>query len=241
MGLKESGLRGSLRNVSVGIDAIPDSVTDHWTSSGSGDYMINGVGDVDIDITHQGNASWDSDDDFDSYVQFDGDSDLALGDGELTNVNSNHISAGVWAKTDDASDQQGIMGVRTTSGSTNEGWDIQFWNGEIAIEFEDEGSTDRSPFYSIESDTWYLIGFSAEGEDLDIYVYDVNGQVATSSPTGENRGGISDSGLTVAMGQRSATIGGDDDIPRAVAEAFLFRDYEASEEEWDQIHDATAP
>ena len=27
MGLKESGLRGSLRNVSVGIDAIPDTVT----------------------------------------------------------------------------------------------------------------------------------------------------------------------------------------------------------------------
>ena len=29
MGLKESGLRGSLRNVSVGIDAIPDSVVYH--------------------------------------------------------------------------------------------------------------------------------------------------------------------------------------------------------------------
>ena len=29
MGLKESGLRGSLRNVSVGIDAIPDSGLDH--------------------------------------------------------------------------------------------------------------------------------------------------------------------------------------------------------------------
>ena len=30
MGLKESGLRGSLRNVSVGIDAIPDSVVDDF-------------------------------------------------------------------------------------------------------------------------------------------------------------------------------------------------------------------
>ena len=30
MGLKESGLRGSLRNVSVGIDAIPDSVVDNF-------------------------------------------------------------------------------------------------------------------------------------------------------------------------------------------------------------------
>ena len=30
MGLKEPGLRGSLRNVSVGIDAIPDSVVDNF-------------------------------------------------------------------------------------------------------------------------------------------------------------------------------------------------------------------
>ena len=40
MGLKESGLRGSLRNVSVGIDAIPDTVVsrqdDNITSTQSG-------------------------------------------------------------------------------------------------------------------------------------------------------------------------------------------------------------
>ena len=37
MGLKESGLRGSLRNVSVGIDAIPDSglLHDDWSDSPS--------------------------------------------------------------------------------------------------------------------------------------------------------------------------------------------------------------
>ena len=32
MGLKESGLRGSLRNVSVGIDAIPDSVVSRYNA-----------------------------------------------------------------------------------------------------------------------------------------------------------------------------------------------------------------
>ena len=34
MGLKESGLRGSLRNVSVGIDAIPDSDLTQYSSTG---------------------------------------------------------------------------------------------------------------------------------------------------------------------------------------------------------------
>ena len=33
MGLKESGLRGSLRNVSVGIDAIPDTLGNRWSAS----------------------------------------------------------------------------------------------------------------------------------------------------------------------------------------------------------------
>ena len=36
MGLKESGLRGSLRNVSVGIDAIPDSVVSRPEDNDSG-------------------------------------------------------------------------------------------------------------------------------------------------------------------------------------------------------------
>ena len=35
MGLKESGLRGSLRNVSVGIDAIPDGVVDNFEDADS--------------------------------------------------------------------------------------------------------------------------------------------------------------------------------------------------------------
>ena len=47
MGLKESGLRGSLRNVSVGIDAIPDSVVDNFEDNDRGG--VYGPGD---DITN---------------------------------------------------------------------------------------------------------------------------------------------------------------------------------------------
>ena len=53
MGLKESGLRGSLRNVSVGIDAIPDSVVAQFDateepSTGSITSITDLVGDFDL-------------------------------------------------------------------------------------------------------------------------------------------------------------------------------------------------
>ena len=53
MGLKESGLRGSLRNVSVIIDAIPDSQGEHqWdTVEGSGSLVEDVIGDLDADFT----------------------------------------------------------------------------------------------------------------------------------------------------------------------------------------------
>ena len=40
MGLKESGLRGSLRNVSVGIDAIPDSVVNSPDQNNTGSFDV---------------------------------------------------------------------------------------------------------------------------------------------------------------------------------------------------------
>ena len=58
MGLKESGLRGSLRNVSVGINAIPDSVGNRYTGVDAGvsdgqtpDPWPDIVGDIDLDLT----------------------------------------------------------------------------------------------------------------------------------------------------------------------------------------------
>ena len=53
MGLKESGLRGSLRNVSVGIDAIPDSVELQYsatTFSNSDSVWADDAGNVDMNI-----------------------------------------------------------------------------------------------------------------------------------------------------------------------------------------------
>ena len=59
MGLKESGLRGSLRNVSVGIGAIPDSEVSRWNmvvqDGGTGDdFVEDEVGDNDLIVEESG-------------------------------------------------------------------------------------------------------------------------------------------------------------------------------------------
>ena len=83
MGLKESGLRGSLRNVSVGIDAIPDrGIVHEWqTSEGSGDTVTDTVSGADITLS---GASWDQ---FDNWwdgwaIDYDGDGDYGVVDNE---------------------------------------------------------------------------------------------------------------------------------------------------------------
>ena len=83
MGLKESGLRGSLRNVSVGIDAIPDSVVDNFNLTSDaeeagvyedtdtlGDYYSNDLDQFDIIDT-------------DSFV---GDRSLEFGESDLFRI-----------------------------------------------------------------------------------------------------------------------------------------------------------
>ena len=61
MGLKESGLRGSLRNVSVGIDAIPDSQVFFPVDEGSGTVISDDNDNVDATLDSE---SWIEDADF---------------------------------------------------------------------------------------------------------------------------------------------------------------------------------
>ena len=51
MGLKESGLRGSLRNVSVGIGAIPDSAVYYWLGESFADPWPDDVQELDMSVT----------------------------------------------------------------------------------------------------------------------------------------------------------------------------------------------
>ena len=76
MGLKESGLRGSLRSVSTRVPAIPDSVVHHFPmDEGSGDNINDAEGDVVGSIS---GADWITDpyglsfDGVDDYVNISG-------------------------------------------------------------------------------------------------------------------------------------------------------------------------
>ena len=72
MGLKEPGLRGSLRNVSVGIDAIPDEAVLYIPmDEGSGTTAADSVGSNDADI--QG-PTWTSDSDLEGGFGLEYDS-----------------------------------------------------------------------------------------------------------------------------------------------------------------------
>ena len=91
MGLKEPGLRGSLRNVSVGIDAIPDSdiyLQDDWGDNklqdrdGSGTTTHNGVEgvyrpeyiiDAGEPTAENGRINWDSDDEVKAEINLNFD------------------------------------------------------------------------------------------------------------------------------------------------------------------------
>ena len=83
MGLKESGLRGSLRNVSVGIDAIPDSGDYQWYVDEAEGTTINPeIGDVTWSIE---GGSWESESGAvgDYYVSLDSADEVVM-DSDVT-------------------------------------------------------------------------------------------------------------------------------------------------------------
>ena len=77
MGLKESGLRGSLRNVSVGIDAIPDSaIAQYPIEETGGDTFSDTLGDL-ADFTVSSNDKFVSDSEFQDGQKLDLTNDYA--------------------------------------------------------------------------------------------------------------------------------------------------------------------
>ena len=86
MGLKESGLRGSLRNVSVGIDAIPDSEADEkllhrWVLDDVNDSVEDSIGDQDGTVSNVSSIEGD----FAGGAAADGSSNAEIDIGEIQN------------------------------------------------------------------------------------------------------------------------------------------------------------
>ena len=101
MGLKESGLRGSLRNVSVGIDAIPDSVDYQFIPDGFDTSNQEWTDELDgLTLDPLGSPTLDDD-----IVQYDG-----VDDGHETSINYEAPYA-VWAVVDSPSFDDIIIGT----------------------------------------------------------------------------------------------------------------------------------
>ena len=124
MGLKEPGLRGSLRNVSVGIDAIPDSVVpqkeihSYPVTGFTTENWPDGIGQSDID-TINGPTFDDSLFGSEGGVKGDGVDDFAQSDtmGSFgSNINGSWAVAIPFSTTDNDGH---ILGVANESNDTN--------------------------------------------------------------------------------------------------------------------------
>ena len=112
MGLKESGLRGSLRNVSVGIVAIPDDVTDQLPlDEGSGTTAANAVSNRDFGIE---GASWKSGSDGRGghYLSTDGVDDRLINTDDVEDFGGlTSWSFSVWIEATEPSDRAHIIRI----------------------------------------------------------------------------------------------------------------------------------
>ena len=191
MGLKESGLRGSLRNVSVGIDAIPDSGGTHqWNKDeGDGSEVADGIGSLDGTIN---GASWASDAGAGGfYLDYDSTDDyVEILTGTYSDFNhfteSGEGTFAIWLRPDTIG-RYDLIGGGRSSDLVNAGMRInddgswQFWafDGSGNSIWDIAGS-------SATSDEWQFVAGTADGSTARIYEakagdnYDVS-EVASAS------------------------------------------------------------
>ena len=190
MGLKDSGLRGSLRNVSVGIDAIPDSAIHHYIT---GDFTESNwpddIGNIDIDDIDSGISFNSTAFDGSGGVSGDGNS-VARTTDNFNDFGNNVFASGGWAVafqfegyTDSGEDH--FINSRETDGVRIEIGSHGFGGGdEDKLTFQVQGSGRSDERHSVESDmkindggTYTAIcqmeGLSAE--DMFIYFSETDG------------------------------------------------------------------
>ena len=199
MGLKESGLRGSLRNVSVGIDAIPDSGGSHqWNhDEGEGTTLSDAIGGLDGAIN---GATWTSGAGTeDVYLDYDGTDDFTdLGSGSRSAL-SHFVNDGAgtilfWINPDTiaSSGVNYIAGTAFTGSARSlifaardgDDWFFRATTSSDVVWDIQGGSADTNE--------WAAVAGVADGSDVFIYEakppdYDVT-QVA-SATVGDTEGG----------------------------------------------------
>ena len=171
MGLKEPGLRGSLRNVSVGIDAIPDSVEYQYVAENFASPWPDEVGDADMSVNGLGSSTFSNGE---NSVNGDGSSDDGTADGPQTLSENQSFGIGITAEYSSVSSGDAIIAVShgfdpvlTVRIDSSDG-EIRFRvsddNGNRLRIITDNGFADGNPHLIVLNKT----GDSAS--DMDIYV-----------------------------------------------------------------------
>ena len=201
MGLKEPGLRGSLRNVSVGIDAIPDSVALYLFDEGSGSTFADSDGDADGSFI---NGSWVSDSD-------------AVGGFMAENTDSDRLGEVAVSDQPTIGDTGYVLSTFEFPNVSGHGSNDQFWthndtSGDNRLQFStDEGDwfvgiTDTNSIeaniVSFEDNTKYRLGVAWDDGDYRILH---NGEIVRS---GSYSGSLSLNGAAWAWGGRSGSDSG---------------------------------
>ena len=199
MGLKESGLRGSLRNVSVGIRAIPDSDLYYTIDEGEGDIVNDQIGDNNGVST--GSLVWveDASVGHEFYVELDGTNYIEVQDSTIISDNSD-FTVGIEIEVgseglDDCNIWNWGNGSRTHA--------IGASSGNIGSNAFDGSSQRGNPAHP-EPEAPYNINlvytWDASTETPELYLDE------TSSTTTENSGGSTSDGLAIG----ADTIGSND-------------------------------
>ena len=231
MGLKESGLRGSLRNVSVGIDAIPDSTFDQtlhqwYFDEGENQSFADAVGDASGSLNFD---RWDesgdwvggfapdfSDDDDEGIVDSDqentGDTGLLV-----TTVYFNQFNTAgnnyIWSHGDTSGDNR----LRLTHTDDNKA--TVHLAADATIESDFEFSTE----------TRYRFGISWDDGDYETYV---DGEVVDSGTYG---GSLDD--ITTELWTWGFDDGSGNPV-NAIIDNTIIADQPGSENEWQDDYDA---
>ena len=174
MGLKEPGLRGSLRNVSVGIRAIPDDLTDYTLTDPDGRISVTSSDSYEARLADGSN---DVSRLFTSYSI----EDITLSfDVEVLSASNGAQSVIGWSTTEDAtlssmSDFVGLKIYNSDSSETNPE------NGFKAVNSTDVGIIGVEGFAEYSINTTYTIEFNINGNELTITVSDSEGLVGSDT------------------------------------------------------------
>ena len=217
MGLKESGLRGSLRNVSVGMGAIPDSAIHQYpTDEGSGTTLGDNVGSADGTIS---GASWDDTEGGKGgwVLDYDGDDDQTdISSAADRQLDALTLSTWVKVQTDEAG--PGVVALGEFGQDEVALLNIQ-GDGEIRFVMQVDGSQESVTTNFNPNEWQYVVGSFDVNDNLRIYI---NGSLEASASHSYSRG-PDVSGLGKRIGDRG---GGGSEIDAKIDDTII------ADEQW---------